>query len=66
MKARGFWLTSADKYLVETAATLMAAHREGRLKSAGAATLIGLLGKIGFSPNDRVKLNLPQVKTQPV
>jgi hypothetical protein len=66
MKVRGFWLTSADKYLVEIAATLMAAHREDRLKSAGAAMLIGLLGKLGFSPNDRAKLNLPQAKTQPV
>jgi hypothetical protein len=66
MKARGFWLTSADKFLVEIAAILMAAYRGDRQKSGDTALLIGLLGKIGFSPNDRVKLNLPQAKTQPV
>jgi hypothetical protein len=39
---------------------------QGILVNQCRQTLIGLLGKIGFSPNDRVKLNLPQVKTQPV
>ena len=63
MKARGFWLTSADKYLVEIAATLMAAYRDDRLKSADTATLIGALGKIGFSPNELGKWNLPTHST---
>jgi hypothetical protein len=65
MKARGFWLTSADKYLVEIAATLMAAYRADRLKSADTAMLIGLLGKIGFSPNDRAKLNVSEDNNRP-
>ena len=58
MKARGFWLTSADQYLVEIPATLMAAYRDDRLMSADTAMLIGLLGKIGFSPNERAKFNI--------
>jgi hypothetical protein len=62
MKAKGFWLTSADKFLVEIAAAFMAAYRDDRLKSADTALLIGLLGKIGFSPNERGKLNLPTPK----
>jgi hypothetical protein len=63
MKAKGFWLTSADKFLVEIAATLMAAYRDDRLKSADTALLIRVLGKFGFSPNERGKLNLPTHST---
>ena len=33
MKARGYWLTSADRFLVEIAATLMARYRIDELKS---------------------------------
>jgi hypothetical protein len=59
MKSRGYWLTSADRFLVEIAATLMVAYRGDKLKSADTALLIGLLGKIGFSPKERGALNLP-------
>jgi hypothetical protein len=59
MKSRGHWLTSADKFLVEIAATLMARYRIDELKSADVSQLIGLLGKIGFSPVERGKMNLP-------
>jgi hypothetical protein len=59
MKARGHWLTSADKFLIEIAATLMARYRIDELKSGDVSQLIGLLGKIGFSPNERGKMNLP-------
>jgi hypothetical protein len=58
MKARGYWLTSADRFLVEIAATLMARYRTDKLKSGDVSQLIGLLGKIGFSPNERNKLNV--------
>jgi hypothetical protein len=58
MQSRGYWLTSADRFLVEIAATLMAAYRTDNLKSGDVSLLIGLLGKIGFSPSDRGKLNL--------
>jgi hypothetical protein len=59
MKYRGYWLTSADRFLVEIAAGLMARYRIDELKSGDMSMLITLLGKIGFSPNDRGKMNLP-------
>ena len=59
MQHRGFWLTSADRFLVEIAATLMARYRFDEIKSGDVSQLIGLLGKIGFSPNERCKMNLP-------
>jgi hypothetical protein len=59
MQSRGFWLTSADKYLVEIAATLMARYRFSEIKSGDVSQLISLLGKIGFTPKDRSALNLP-------
>jgi hypothetical protein len=60
MQSRGYWLTSADQFLVEIAATLMARYRIGELKSGDVSQLIGLLGKIGFSPGERSKLDLPR------
>jgi hypothetical protein len=59
MKSRGYWLTSADKFLVEIAASLMARYRIDELKSGDVSQLIGLLGKIGFSPGERGKMSLP-------
>jgi hypothetical protein len=59
IKSRGYWLTSADRFLVEIAATLMARYRIDELKSGDVSQLIGLLGKIGFSPNERGKMDLP-------
>jgi hypothetical protein len=47
----GLWLTSADRFLVEIAAVLMTAHRNGEQQAT--SLLIGLLGKLGFSPKDR-------------
>jgi hypothetical protein len=59
MKLYGYWLTSADRFLVEIAATLVARYRVDELKSGDVSLLIGLLGKIGFSPKERGALNLP-------
>jgi hypothetical protein len=59
IQSRGFWLTSADRFLVEIAAALMARYRLDELKSGDVSLLIGLLGKIGFSPKERGALNLP-------
>lgn len=59
IKSWGFWLTSADKFLSEIAATLMARYRVDELKSGDVSLLIGLLGKISFSPKERSALNLP-------
>jgi hypothetical protein len=63
MQSRGWWLTSADMFLVEIAAVLMARYRIDELKSGDVSLLIGLLGKIGFSPKDRGALNLPTNST---
>jgi hypothetical protein len=59
MRERGWWLTSADRFLVEIAATLLARYRGDSVKSGDVSQLIGLLGKIGFSPKERGSLNLP-------
>jgi hypothetical protein len=59
MQSRGFWLTSADRFLVEIAGTLMARYRIEDLKSGEVSLLIGLLGKIGFSPSERGRMNMP-------
>ena len=58
MQTHGFWLTSADRFLLEIAAVLMTAHRAGEQKTT--ALLIGLLGKLGFSPKERATLNLTE------
>jgi hypothetical protein len=57
MQHRGFWLTSADRFLVAIAATLMARYRIEEPKSGDVSLLIGLLAKIGFAPKDRGALN---------
>jgi hypothetical protein len=61
MQVNGQWLTSADNFLVEIAATYMARYLRDELKSADVSLLIGLLGLIGFSPKERARLNLPTV-----
>jgi hypothetical protein len=63
IQSRGFWLTSADRFLVEIAATLMARYRTDELKSGDVSLLIGVLGKIGFSPNERGSMKLPTNST---
>jgi hypothetical protein len=63
MRSRGYWLTSADRFLVEIAATLMARYRIDELKSGEISLLIGLFGKIGLSPNERGRMNLPTNST---
>src|ERR1700722_8032682 len=63
MQSHGHWLTSADKYLVEIAAALMARYRSDELKSGDVSLLIGLLGKLGFSPNERGRMDLPTRST---
>jgi hypothetical protein len=63
MQSRGYWLTSGDRFLVEIAAALMARYRIDQLKSGDVSQLIGLLSKIGFSPSERGKMNLSDVRT---
>ena len=59
MQSNGYWLRSADRFIVEIAATLIARYRFEEIKSGDVSQLIGLLGKIGFSPKERSGLNLP-------
>jgi hypothetical protein len=63
MRSSAFWLTSADQFLLEIAAVMMARYRVDELRSADISMLIGLLNKIGFSPTERRKLNLPTEST---
>jgi hypothetical protein len=63
MKRYGYWLTSADRFLVEIASTFVARYRAEELKSGDVSLLIGLLGKLGFSPRERGALNLPTETT---
>ena len=63
IQSRGYWLRSADQFLVQIAAAMMARYRINELKSGDVSLLIGLLGKIGFSPNERGKMNLPRPTT---
>jgi hypothetical protein len=50
--------------LVEIATALMARYRNDELKSGDVSLLIGLRGKIGFSPRERGKMNLPTISTR--
>jgi len=59
IKSNGFWLTSADRFLVQIAATLMARYRFEEMKSGDVSLLIGVLSKIGFSPKERGSMKLP-------
>jgi hypothetical protein len=50
MQEHGFWLTSADQFLVEIAANLMAKHRGGTIDNPARSLLVGTLSKLGFGP----------------
>jgi hypothetical protein len=63
MQAHGWWLKSADRFVVQIAATMMARYRTDELTSGDVSLLIRLLGTIGFSPSERRKLNLPTEST---
>jgi hypothetical protein len=60
MRERGsLWLRSPDQFLVHIAAFYMARYRNNECSSAETSLLIGVLGKLGFSPKERAALNLP-------
>jgi hypothetical protein len=60
MQASAYWLTSADRFLLDIAATFMARYRRGELKHGDVALLINVTGKLGFSPKERRSMNLPE------
>ena len=54
MQEHGFWLTSADQFMVEIAASLMAKQRGGTIDNPARRLLVGTLSKLGSGrPSDR-------------
>lgn len=58
----GFWLTAADRTLLEIACRLFAMFRSDKLDGGGISKLITALSKLGFSPTDRSKVQAPGSK----
>ncbi|RVL37997.1 hypothetical protein [Sinorhizobium meliloti] len=58
----GFWLTDADRLMLEIAVKLMSMFRKGALDGGGISKLITALSKLGFSPTDRSKVQAPGAK----
>ena len=59
MQEHGFWLTSADQFMVEIAASLMAKHRGGTIDNPARSLLVSTLSKLGFGPAERSKMKVP-------
>jgi hypothetical protein len=59
MAAEGFWLTGADRFMLEVAAGLMVQHRAGTIENAARSLLISTLAKLGFGPSERSKTKAP-------
>lgn len=59
LREQGFWLTSADAFMIEIAADLMAMHRANAIDNPARSLLVGTLAKLGFGPSERSKLSLP-------
>lgn len=62
MVREGFWLTSADKFLLEIAARYMAYFSEGGNDTKTVSLLVGVLNKLGFGPAERSKISAPAGK----
>lgn len=58
LRTEGFWLTSADAFMVEIASSLMAQHRAGEIDNPARSLLISTLSKLGFGPTERSKLKV--------
>lgn len=62
LSSHGFWLTGADRLLLEIACRLFADFRGDKLDGGGLSRLITALAKLGFSPTDRSKVQAPGAK----
>lgn len=62
MAAEAFWLTSADRFLLEIAAKYMAYFRMGGNDTKTIGQLITVLNKLGFGPAERSKISGPAPK----
>ncbi|MEC5291656.1 hypothetical protein VSX64_13260 [Aurantimonas sp. C2-6-R+9] len=60
----GFWLTAADRLMLEIACRLFADFRSGALDGGGISKLITALSKLGFTPTDRSKVGAPGAKEE--
>lgn len=58
----GFWLTDADRLMLEISVKLMVMFRRNTLDGGGISKLITSLAKLGFSPTDRSKIQAPGAK----
>lgn len=58
----GFWLTGADRFMVEVAVKLMAQHRANNIMPKEISILVGTLNKLGFGPAERSKIKAPGAK----
>jgi hypothetical protein len=59
MQREGFWLTTADSFMVEIAASLMVQHRSGTIDNPARSLLVSTLAKLGFGPTERSKMKVP-------
>ena len=62
MRREGFWLTTADAFMVEIAACLMAQQRSGTIDNPARSLLVSTLAKLGFGPSERSKMKVPEEK----
>ncbi len=62
MQREGFWLTTADAFMVEIAASLMAQQRSGKIDNPARSLLVSTLSKLGFGPSERSKMKVPEEK----
>lgn len=62
MAREAFWLTSADRFLLEIAAKYMAYFSGGGNDTKTIGQLITVLNKLGFGPAERSKINGPAPK----
>lgn len=60
MVREAFWLTGADRFMLEIAVRLMASHRRGTIDRKEIPQLLTALNKLGFGPAERSKIKAPE------
>ncbi len=59
-----YWLTAADRFMLEVACVLMAEFRqEGAFQSARMSNLLRALSSLGLTPTDRSRIQVPKKDT---
>ena len=62
MVTAGFWLTDADRFLLEVAVKYLTMFRSGVSDPKLVSPLINVLNKLGFGPAERSKIKAPGAK----